>query len=172
MYLRLQVANALMFTVLAVLLRFSFPAATSKTIAVGSFAASVCIESFQWLMNAGRVVDIDDVMLNTIGACAGLIICQVAAVINSRGYRTMSRMRVRTVRTTTASTRNGHRTADRSPPGTTPATTTAVPARAPSPVGPPTSPNSPRPANARSAPPTSTPSSGGISPATSGSTRC
>ncbi|MGW4157957.1 VanZ family protein [Streptomyces sp. NPDC004788] len=76
MALATSVANAAMFVPLAI---FWYAAKGRRAkagirVLAGLFSLSVLIELAQLLMDAGRVVDIDDVILNTLGALIGLLI--------------------------------------------------------------------------------------------------
>ncbi|MER5888301.1 VanZ family protein [Streptomyces sp. NPDC001941] len=83
MAVRLQIANAAMFLPLGAL--GTFLARTIPTwIAFGTCTAfSVIIETGQFLMNVGRVVDIDDVLLNSLGGGIGCLLARAAMTIIS-----------------------------------------------------------------------------------------
>ncbi|MFF7182063.1 VanZ family protein [Streptomyces sp. NPDC008121] len=75
MYVRQQIANLLMFVPLAVAFRFAYPTYGSwGPVAIGALLG-LSIEAVQWVMAAGRVVDIDDVIVNSAGAALGALIC-------------------------------------------------------------------------------------------------
>ncbi|MFF1695135.1 VanZ family protein [Streptomyces sp. NPDC058257] len=81
----LQVANAAMFVPLGL---FAYAAARRPSptgIVLGCLTLSVTIEAVQFVMNAGRVVDIDDVMFNTVGALIGCLLARVAWAMTGRG---------------------------------------------------------------------------------------
>ncbi|GHH57672.1 VanZ family protein [Streptomyces candidus] len=78
MYLRQQVANAAMFLPLGICFRFAFPSVTLVKTVLAGCGLSLFIEIVQWFMNAGRVVDIDDVIVNTAGAFFGAVLCTLA----------------------------------------------------------------------------------------------
>ncbi|MGW6274666.1 VanZ family protein [Streptomyces sp. NPDC055060] len=85
MILVLQIANAAMFVPLGL---FAYAAARRPsvlTIVVGCFALSVTIEAVQLVMNAGRVVDVDDVIFNTVGALVGCLLAKAAWAVTGRG---------------------------------------------------------------------------------------
>ncbi|MBD0707239.1 hypothetical protein BU197_02040 [Streptomyces sp. CBMA291] len=75
MYLRQQIANLLMFVPLAVAFRFAFPKYGSWGPVVMGLLLSLSIEATQWVMAAGRVVDIDDVIVNSAGTALGALLC-------------------------------------------------------------------------------------------------
>ncbi|MEU4268507.1 VanZ family protein [Streptomyces sp. NPDC026092] len=74
MYIRQQVANAAMFLPVAISFRFSFPRSGLTVTVMAACALSLFIEFTQWLMRAGRVVDIDDVLVNVSGASMGALL--------------------------------------------------------------------------------------------------
>nr|WP_272924351.1 VanZ family protein [Streptomyces sp. SID8381] len=77
MVLRLQLANALMFVPLGILLVFAARRSRlGRTVAV-CLALSVSIEAGQYVMNAGRTVDVDDVLFNTLGGLVGGVLAFV-----------------------------------------------------------------------------------------------
>ncbi|GGV40733.1 hypothetical protein GCM10010277_29040 [Streptomyces longisporoflavus] len=88
MILVLQIANAAMFVPLGL---FAYAAArrpSSPMIVLGCFALSVTIEVVQLVMNAGRVVDIDDVIFNTAGGLVGCLLAKAAWTVTGRGAET------------------------------------------------------------------------------------
>ncbi|WP_405997383.1 VanZ family protein [Streptomyces sp. NBC_00829] len=78
MYILQQVANAAMFLPLGICFRFAFTRANLSTAAIAGCGLSLIIELAQWMMNAGRVVDIDDVIVNTAGAFIGALLYTLA----------------------------------------------------------------------------------------------
>lgn len=85
MILALQIANAAMFVPLGL---FAYAAARRPSalgIVLGCLALSVTIEAVQLVMNAGRVVDIDDVIFNTAGGLVGCLLARVAWAVTGRG---------------------------------------------------------------------------------------
>jgi glycopeptide antibiotics resistance protein len=78
MYTRQQIANAAMFLPLGICFRFSFPSATLAKAVVAGCGLSLFIELAQWLINSGRVVDIDDVIVNTAGTLIGAALYTLA----------------------------------------------------------------------------------------------
>lgn len=78
MIFRLQAANAAMFVPLGALTLFSFPSLKASLAVAFCFLASVAVEVTQFLMAAGRVVDVDDVLFNTAGAAVGILIVQLS----------------------------------------------------------------------------------------------
>ncbi|WP_217189392.1 VanZ family protein [Streptomyces buecherae] len=76
MIVRLQIANAAMFTPLAALLLFSFPSLGTTSAVLSCLLASATIEATQFLMAAGRTVDIDDLLFNTLGGAIGALIAR------------------------------------------------------------------------------------------------
>ncbi|MFK0173951.1 VanZ family protein [Streptomyces sp. NPDC090306] len=92
MIVRLQIANAAMFVPVGALSAFVCRRAPGvlRTTA-WSATASTLIEVLQYAMAAGRVVDIDDILLNTTGALTGSAIattCLTAAAHHTRPTRT------------------------------------------------------------------------------------
>ncbi|MEU6990363.1 VanZ family protein [Streptomyces sp. NPDC046465] len=78
MILVLQTANAAMFVPLGL---FAYAAARRPSVlrvVGGCLALSVFIEAVQLVMNAGRVVDIDDVIFNTTGSLIGCLLAKAA----------------------------------------------------------------------------------------------
>ncbi|MEU9208433.1 VanZ family protein [Streptomyces sp. NPDC048415] len=71
MILRLQLANALMFVPLGLLLMFVTRQPRLRRVVLICLALSVLIEATQYVMNAGRTVDVDDVLFNTLGSLIG-----------------------------------------------------------------------------------------------------
>ncbi|MFE1802333.1 VanZ family protein [Streptomyces sp. NPDC059517] len=71
MIVRLQIANAAMFVPLAALTMFCLHRPHIVRATALSAAGSLLIEALQYAMAAGRVVDIDDLLLNTLGALIG-----------------------------------------------------------------------------------------------------
>ncbi|WP_329119787.1 VanZ family protein [Streptomyces sp. NBC_01465] len=71
MILRLQLANALMFVPLGLLLVFVTRRPRLGRTVLICLALSVLIEAAQYAMNAGRTVDVDDVLFNTLGGVVG-----------------------------------------------------------------------------------------------------
>lgn len=71
MILRLQVANALMFIPLGIFFSLMFRWGTLGKAALACAALSAFIESVQYAMNAGRIVDVDDVLFNSLGGLIG-----------------------------------------------------------------------------------------------------
>jgi hypothetical protein len=77
MVLRLQLANALMFVPLGLLLAFVTRRPRLGSIVVICLTLGVLIEAAQYGMNAGRTVDVDDVLFNTIGGLLGGVLAVV-----------------------------------------------------------------------------------------------
>ncbi|MHC5257412.1 VanZ family protein [Streptomyces sp. UC4497] len=71
MILRLQLANALMFVPLGLLLVLASRQPRLGRAALACLVLSLLIEAAQYAMNAGRTVDIDDVLFNTLGGGLG-----------------------------------------------------------------------------------------------------
>jgi glycopeptide antibiotics resistance protein len=65
--------NILLFIPLAFILFFVFDIKRGKKIILISFVISICVEVTQFILGIG-VADIDDVILNTTGACIGTLI--------------------------------------------------------------------------------------------------
>ncbi|TWV34743.1 VanZ family protein [Streptomyces misionensis] len=77
MSLRLQLANAMMFVPLGILLLFvTRQPRLGRTIAI-CLALSVSIEAAQYVMNAGRTADVDDALFNTLGGIIGGVLAFV-----------------------------------------------------------------------------------------------
>ncbi|MFJ9127389.1 VanZ family protein [Streptomyces sp. NPDC102340] len=71
MILRLQLVNALMFVPLGLLLVLASRQPCLGRAVLTCLALSLLIEAAQYAMNAGRTVDIDDVLFNTLGGILG-----------------------------------------------------------------------------------------------------
>jgi hypothetical protein len=71
MILRLQLANALMFVPLGLLLVLASRQPSLGHVALACLVLSLLIEAAQYAMNAGRTVDVDDVLFNTLGGVLG-----------------------------------------------------------------------------------------------------
>ncbi|MFC7982991.1 VanZ family protein [Streptomyces sp. NPDC057336] len=81
MTVRQWVANALMFVPLPVLLATVRPG-WSGTKCLGLCAATaVVIEAVQWIGGNGRIVDLDDVLFNSIGATVGVASSATAGLL-------------------------------------------------------------------------------------------
>lgn len=52
---------------------------------VAGLALSLVIEAVQWLAVPGRAVDVDDVLLNAVGAISGALVAALAASARRRG---------------------------------------------------------------------------------------
>ncbi|WP_432096016.1 VanZ family protein [Streptomyces sp. bgisy100] len=72
MIVRLQIANAAMFVPLASLLTFSAPGRPAGRVVALCLLLSTAIETIQFVMAAGRTVDVDDLLFNTVGAVLGV----------------------------------------------------------------------------------------------------
>ncbi|GAA1899377.1 hypothetical protein GCM10009716_06510 [Streptomyces sodiiphilus] len=79
MYIRQLTANALMFVPLPALVRTSFGRASVTQTLLACIGLSAFIELTQWLQSAGRVADVDDLLLNSVGATVGTVIHLAAA---------------------------------------------------------------------------------------------
>lgn len=74
MIVRLQLANAAMFVPFGAMLSielFEIRRAVLAWVSSGCMAFSALIEFGQFIMAAGRTVDVDDVLFNTIGGFTG-----------------------------------------------------------------------------------------------------
>ncbi|MFF3763104.1 VanZ family protein [Streptomyces sp. NPDC001922] len=92
MLLRLRVANAIMFTPLAISGRYSFRGLPLKRIVAGGCGLSFGIEIIQWVMRAGRTADVDDLLFNAAGACLGVLLIVLAEkLVNLLGGRECTR---------------------------------------------------------------------------------
>jgi glycopeptide antibiotics resistance protein len=81
MVVRQWAANALMFVPLPVFLaaaRRDLSAATCLGLCV---AAGAVVESVQWLQGNGRIVDLDDVIFNSLGAVVGVALSIAACML-------------------------------------------------------------------------------------------
>ncbi|MFJ6124566.1 VanZ family protein [Streptomyces griseoviridis] len=87
MVLALTIANAAMFVPLGVLWYGIAKGAPALTAVTGCSLLSVGIEAVQFLMNAGRIVDIDDVLFNTAGAVIGALVAATAHALSRRNVR-------------------------------------------------------------------------------------
>ncbi|WP_371749828.1 VanZ family protein [Streptomyces sp. NBC_01283] len=85
MILVLQVANAAMFVPLGLFAHAAARRPSPLGIVLGCLALSVVIEAVQLAMNAGRVVDVDDVIFNTVGGLVGCLLARVAWAATGRG---------------------------------------------------------------------------------------
>ncbi|MFF0747182.1 VanZ family protein [Streptomyces sp. NPDC004111] len=83
---QLQIANAVMFVPLGSLFYFGGIFRTSALLraVLTCLGLSVLIEMMQFLMAAGRIVDIDDVLFNTVGGLAGATSAAIAARLAAR----------------------------------------------------------------------------------------
>ncbi|MFF3367078.1 VanZ family protein [Streptomyces misionensis] len=81
MVLRLQLANALMFIPLGILLVFAGRRPRLGRVIAICLALSVSIEAAQYVMNAGRTVDVDDVLFNTLGGIIGGVLAFVPRLV-------------------------------------------------------------------------------------------
>ncbi|MFJ8231364.1 VanZ family protein [Streptomyces sp. NPDC094448] len=93
MVARLQIANAVMFVPLGALFAFRRDRVRAATAIAWCFAASVAIEALQLAMAAGRTVDIDDVLFNTLGGVLGAVTAQLATAITEPRKREGKRRR-------------------------------------------------------------------------------
>jgi glycopeptide antibiotics resistance protein len=67
------IGNLLLLAPIGFLLPFALPGIGFWPGVACALALSVAIELAQWLANAGRMGDIDDVMLNTVGAAVAMV---------------------------------------------------------------------------------------------------
>ncbi|MFF8281066.1 VanZ family protein [Streptomyces lateritius] len=74
-----SIANAAMFVPLAVFWYAAAKRSSGLRVLFGGFSLSVGIELVQLVMNAGRVVDVDDVFFNTAGALIGVLVAGASA---------------------------------------------------------------------------------------------
>ncbi len=72
------VGNVLMFCLPGFLTRFALGWSVRRTVAAG-LIASLGIEVVQYAQDAGRSSDIDDVVLNSLGAAVGAVLAAAAA---------------------------------------------------------------------------------------------
>ncbi|MET7754698.1 VanZ family protein [Streptomyces sp. NPDC005389] len=82
-----SIANAAMFVPLAIFRYAAVKRSSGLQVLAESLALSVCIELVQLIMNAGRVVDIDDVLFNTTGALIGVLVAGASARWVGKGPR-------------------------------------------------------------------------------------
>jgi glycopeptide antibiotics resistance protein len=73
--------NILLFIPFPFLLRYVFGIKSYRRLLWMSIAFSFLVETLQFIVNRG-VADIDDLVLNTLGACFGLLIMYAAALRN------------------------------------------------------------------------------------------
>jgi glycopeptide antibiotics resistance protein len=66
------IGNLILLAPLGVLLPLAHPRVRPVPVVAVALALSCAIELAQWLMANGRMADIDDVWLNTLGAAAGM----------------------------------------------------------------------------------------------------
>lgn len=69
------IGNILMFAVLSFFICFTFDKMKTFKIVIICFVFSICIEIIQLFIN--RIVDIDDVILNTFGSIIGIVIALI-----------------------------------------------------------------------------------------------
>ncbi|MER5972494.1 VanZ family protein [Streptomyces sp. NPDC002055] len=84
MIVRLQIANAAMFVPLASLLSFCAPRWSAGRVVAVCLSLSVLIETVQFAMAAGRTVDVDDLLFNTVGAVLGVAAARGALFVVGR----------------------------------------------------------------------------------------
>lgn len=84
MVVRQWVANALMFVPLPVLLATARPDFSAVKCLGLCAATAVVVEFVQWLVGNGRIVDLDDVLFNSIGATAGVGLSTAACLLLKR----------------------------------------------------------------------------------------
>jgi glycopeptide antibiotics resistance protein len=65
--------NVALFTPLGFFLRLGAANRLSTALALG-FGASVLTEALQYVLPTGRAIDVDDVILNTVGVVAGVLL--------------------------------------------------------------------------------------------------
>jgi glycopeptide antibiotics resistance protein len=82
-----SIANAGMFVPLAVFWYSATERASGLRVLIGGFFLSVGIELVQLIMNAGRVVDVDDVLFNTAGALVGVLMAGASVRLASKGLK-------------------------------------------------------------------------------------
>ncbi|GGU01138.1 VanZ family protein [Streptomyces lateritius] len=80
-----SIANAAMFVPLAIFWYAAAKRSSGRRVLVGGLSLSVGIEIVQLIMNAGRVVDIDDVLFNTTGALVGVLVAGASARWGGKG---------------------------------------------------------------------------------------
>ncbi|WP_369212734.1 VanZ family protein [Streptomyces flavofungini] len=85
MILVLQIANAAMFVPIGLFAYMAGRRPATVGIVGGCLALSVIIEAVQLVMNAGRVVDVDDVIFNTLGGLSGCLLGRAAWGVIGRG---------------------------------------------------------------------------------------
>ncbi|MFE7511949.1 VanZ family protein [Streptomyces sp. NPDC057540] len=80
-----SIANGAMFVPLAIFRYAAARRASGLRVLIGGLALSVGIEFVQLIMNAGRVVDVDDVLFNTTGTLVGVLVAGASARLAGRG---------------------------------------------------------------------------------------
>ncbi|WJY35824.1 VanZ family protein [Streptomyces sp. P9-2B-2] len=91
MIFRLQIANAAMFVPLASLLAFAIRCRSVLVVTGVCLLTSVLIEMVQFIMAAGRTVDVDDVLFNSLGAALGALAATVSLRLAERPGPTAAR---------------------------------------------------------------------------------
>lgn len=72
--------NSVMLVPLGVLLCMVLRRRSWRVAVVVSVGTAVAIEGLQWLLPIGRAVDVDDVLLNSLGALAGYLVTSTVLV--------------------------------------------------------------------------------------------
>ncbi|MER5712621.1 VanZ family protein [Streptomyces sp. NPDC002122] len=82
-----SIANAAMFVPLAIFWYAAAKRSSGLRVLIGALSLSVGIELAQFIMNTGRVVDVDDVLFNTAGAFIGVLAAGASARWVDRGAK-------------------------------------------------------------------------------------
>ncbi|MGW8700111.1 VanZ family protein [Streptomyces eurythermus] len=90
MIFKQEAANAVMFAPIAILANYALRNPSRLLVLAGCVAFSCGIELIQWLEQAGRTADVDDLMFNSLGAACGLAAISIASIVIPR-----KRLRVR-----------------------------------------------------------------------------
>ncbi|MET8566031.1 VanZ family protein [Streptomyces flaveolus] len=84
MIFKQEAANAIMFAPIAIFAHYALRATSRLSVLAGCAAFSCVIELIQWLEQAGRTADIDDVTFNSLGAAFGLAAVTIASIAMPR----------------------------------------------------------------------------------------
>ncbi|WP_221334065.1 VanZ family protein [Streptomyces sp. EAS-AB2608] len=84
MILKQEAANAIMFAPIAILAYYALRNPSRLLVLAGCAAFSCAIELIQWLEQAGRTADVDDLTFNSLGAAFGLAAVTIASIAMTR----------------------------------------------------------------------------------------
>ncbi|MGW3460803.1 VanZ family protein [Streptomyces olivaceoviridis] len=87
MIFKQEAANAIMFAPVAIFACYALRETSRLSVLAGCAAFSCVIELIQWLEQAGRTADVDDVTFNSLGAAFGLAAVGIASITMPRRRR-------------------------------------------------------------------------------------